>query len=260
MRKGLTMTAALAAMTTVSCGGETAGNDETAPGPAPAPSSPYSGSPHGSAAARRALECDGKASDSGGGARSKRDGASSPENALKTYVDTEQPDEPRSGHRAERKEGDRTLHSFDVEGRTKVAVVAAKNQKDPPGRGPQTSASCDPAELPPSLTNPLDHEIWTDPSGERRPVTQISNHRGAEHCERHSAHFPAVSSGKNTRLHARDPAHHFQAGTQLSAPYHNDVHPPAGAHDTGHRSKHRQPWHTHAKTKAYNRNRQRRPP
>ncbi|MER6454921.1 hypothetical protein ABT270_20330 [Streptomyces sp900105245] len=67
MRKGLTMTAAPAAMTTVSCASEAAGDDETAPGPAPAPSSPYDGSPHGFAAARRALEYDGKAFDNGSG-------------------------------------------------------------------------------------------------------------------------------------------------------------------------------------------------
>ncbi|MFF9158583.1 hypothetical protein ACF1AB_40900 [Streptomyces sp. NPDC014846] len=158
---------------------------------------------------------------------------------------------PRSGYRAERKEGDRILYSFDVEGRTKVAVVAAKNQKDRPGRGPQPSASCDPAELPPSLTNPLDYEIWTDPSGERVPVTQVSSHRGAEHCDWQSAHFPAVGSGQDARPHVRDPEHHFQVGAQLSAPYHSDVHLPAGTHDTGYRFKHWQLWLTHPETKAY---------
>ncbi|MER6262168.1 hypothetical protein ABT203_21730 [Streptomyces sp900105245] len=67
MRKRLMTTAAPATMTTLSCSGETAGDDETAPGPAPAPSTPYGGSPHGFAAARRALEYDGKAFDNGSG-------------------------------------------------------------------------------------------------------------------------------------------------------------------------------------------------
>lgn len=158
---------------------------------------------------------------------------------------------PRSGYRAERKEGDRVLYSFDVEGRTKVAVVVAKNQKDRPGWGPQSSASCDPAELPPSFTDSLDYEIWTDRSGERIPVTEVSSHRGAEHCDWHSAHFLAVGNGKDARLYVRDPEHLFQVGAQLSAPYDSDVHLPAEAHDTGYRFKHWRLWLTHAKTKAY---------
>ncbi|MGY5106034.1 hypothetical protein [Streptomyces sp. 900105245] len=120
--------------------------------------------------------------------------------------------------------------------------MAAKNHNDPPGRRPQTSASSDPAELPPNLTNPLDHEIWTDPPGKRIPVTQLSSHRGAEHCERHSAHFQTMGNGQDTKLHARAPP---------PLPGGRPAPPPAGTHDTGHRFKHRQPWLTHPKTKAY---------
>ncbi|MER6458536.1 hypothetical protein ABT270_38945 [Streptomyces sp900105245] len=57
--------------------------------------------------------------------------------------------QPDHGYRAERREADRALYSVDVKGRTKVAVVVAKDQKDRPGWGPpETNAACDPAELP----------------------------------------------------------------------------------------------------------------
>ncbi|MFF7970081.1 hypothetical protein [Streptomyces sp. NPDC007905] len=59
-----------------------------------------------------------------------------------------QPVQPDRGYRVERQEADRVLYSFDVKGRPKVAVVVAKDQKHRPGWGPETNASCDPAELP----------------------------------------------------------------------------------------------------------------
>ena len=79
----------------------------------------------------------------------------------------------------------------------------------------------------------------------------------APHIERPQRHATAdghtLGSGQDARLHVRDPAYLFQAGAQLSAPYHSNVHPPAGTHDTGHRFKRRQLWLTHPKTKAYSR-------
>ncbi len=65
-----------------------------------------------------------------------------------------QPEQPDHGYRVERAERDRVLYSYDVDGRTKVAVVVAKDQRDRPGWGPETNASCDPAELPESLRPP----------------------------------------------------------------------------------------------------------
>ncbi|MER6277085.1 hypothetical protein ABT202_12355 [Streptomyces sp900105245] len=62
-----------------------------------------------------------------------------------------------------------------------------------------------------------------------------------------------MGNGQDTKLYARDPAHHFQAGTQPSRPLPQQRPPTRGNHDTGHRSTHRQPWLTHTKTKAYNR-------
>lgn len=69
-----------------------------------------------------------------------------PEEGLNAYFDIYQPEEPDYGYRVERREGDRVLFSFDVRGRTKVAVVVAKDQPHRPGWGPETSASCDPSE------------------------------------------------------------------------------------------------------------------
>ncbi|MFJ6662650.1 hypothetical protein [Streptomyces sp. NPDC091383] len=62
---------------------------------------------------------------------------------------------------------DRVLYSFDVGGRTKVAVVVARDRKDRPGRGPETSASRDPAELPERFTATTEWEVWTGRDGRR---------------------------------------------------------------------------------------------
>ncbi|MER8115637.1 hypothetical protein [Streptomyces sp. NPDC094031] len=60
---------------------------------------------------------------------------------------------------------DRVLYSFDVGGRTKVAVVVARDRKDRPGRGPETSASRDPAELPERFTATTEWEVLTGRDG-----------------------------------------------------------------------------------------------
>ncbi|MER6433354.1 hypothetical protein ABT272_37360 [Streptomyces sp900105245] len=78
--------------------------------------------------------------------------------------------QPDHGYRAERREADRALYSADVKGRTKVAVVVAKDQNDRPGWGPpETNAACDPAELPAAQG----WEVWTD--GARVPVSRLES-------------------------------------------------------------------------------------
>ena len=204
-----------------------------------------------SGAAGRALECDGQIY-SGGGSDpwSKGDGGRTPEDGLRAYFEIEQPDVPRYGYRVERKEKDRVLYSFDVGGRTKVAVVVAKDRKNRPGWGPETSASCDPSELPASFTDRQWYEIWTDRHGERLPITEVNSSVGPAHCDWQKAHFLSLGEGKKGRLYARDPDGVLPDG-MLTSPYDGDVRMPAGAHDTGYRFHDRQLWLTGDPGKAY---------
>lgn len=212
------------------------------------PATPYRGPMN----ARSALECDGKVFDADrGDGWSKGDGGDTPEEGLKAYFDIYVPEVPRSGYRVERAESDRVLYSYDVGGRTKVAVVVAKDRKNRPGWGPETSASCDPAELPAGVSESWGFEIWTDRTGRRVPVTEVNSSAGAEHCDWQSAHFLELGRGKGDPVYIRDPDGLFEAGTQLSAPYDRDVAMPADAHDTGYRHDDWQLWLTDDKSKAY---------
>jgi hypothetical protein len=222
------------------------------------PATPYAGplyvpskGPDDSGAAGRALECDGKIYSGGGSeAWSEGDGGSTPEEGLRAYFDIEQPDVPRSGYRVERREGDRVLYSFDVDGRTKVAVVVAKDQKYRPGWGPETSASCDPAELPASFTDAQPYEIWTDRDGHRVPTTEVSSSAGSAHCDWQQAHFLRTGHDEDARLYARDPDGVLESG-MLTAPYNGDVRMPDFAHDTGYRFHDWRLWLTDDASKAY---------
>ncbi|GGZ63054.1 hypothetical protein GCM10010387_65550 [Streptomyces inusitatus] len=201
-----------------------------------------------SGAAGRAVECDGEMY--GGGISdpwSKGDGGSTPEEGLKLYLDIEQPDVPRSGYRVEREEGDRVLYSFDVKGETKVAVVVAE---DRPGWGPETSASCDPAELPASYTDSKEYEIWTDARGRRVPVTRMSSSAGPEHCDWQSAHFLHLGEGREKRMYVRDPRGVFPP-EEFSTRYDGDAVLPPEARDTGYRQGERALFRTPDASRVY---------
>ncbi|WP_406439853.1 hypothetical protein OHB14_13890 [Streptomyces sp. NBC_01613] len=264
MRGRLVGTTVLVAAAAVACGTEK-GQDLVVAGTAPA--APYSGPLHvpaknldedsaratriESGAAGRALECDGEIY-SGGGSDpwSEGDGGATPKEGLKAYFDIEQPDVPRYGYRVEREEADRVLYSFDVGGRTKVAVIVAKDRKNRPGWGPETSASCDPSELPASFTDKQWYEIWTDRHGERVPITKVNSSVGPEHCDWQKAHFLSLGEGKKGKLYARDPDGVLPEG-MLTSPYDGDVRMPASAHDTGYRYQDRRLWLTDDPGKAY---------
>ena len=261
MRRGLVAVAVLTAVAAVGC-------DD---GPRPdlvvkgtPPAAPYSGpldvptrqidesGPRAlrlaSGAAGRALECDGEIFDgSGPDGWSRSDGGDTPEEGLALYFDMFQPEEPDHGYRTERREGDRVLYSYDVGGRTKVAVVVARNQKDRPGWGPETSAACDPAELPASYTATTEWEIWTDRAGRRVPVSRLSSSPGPEHCGWQSAFFLRLDE----RTYARDPEGVLHRDGLLRAPYRAKVRMPADARDTGYHYRGRRLWLTEDRATAY---------
>ncbi|WP_405895855.1 hypothetical protein OG272_44015 [Streptomyces sp. NBC_00104] len=261
MRRGLAATvivAAVAAVAAVGCGAGS-GGDLVVTGTAPA--TPYAGPlyvPHQevdedgveairteSGAAGRALECDGEIYEGGGGPGGwgRDDGGKTPEEGLRAYFDIEVPDVPEEGYRLERREKDRALFSYDVDGRTKVAVIVAKDREGSPGWGPETSASCDPAELPASFTDSRAYEIWTDRDGDRVPITEVHTSVGSEHCDWQKAHFLSRggdADGKG-RLYGRDPEGVLPDGMLTSA-YDGDVPMPVHARDTGYRHEDRALW------------------
>lgn len=255
MRRGLVAVAVLVAVAAVGCGD--AEGDLVVEGTAPP--TPYSGPLHipgkdwdeekddrsdlvNTGAAARALECDWSIDTAGGSEPwSEGDGGETPEEGLKAYFDIEQPGVPREGYRVERKEGGRVLFSYDVGGRTKVAVIVAKDQKNRPGWGPETSAACDPAEFEPSFTDSQDYEIWTDRSGRRVPLTVISSSVGSAHCDWQGAHFLGLGEGRDGRTYARDP-HGVLGDEMLLGEYDGDVPMPADARDTGYRLRDWQLW------------------
>lgn len=265
MRKGIVATAVLVGLTAMGCDDGGTPDDLVVTGTPPA--APYAGpldlpfeeSPDGSAheaeegsgAAGRALECEGEIySGSGGDGWGEGDGGATPEEGLSAYFDLEQPDVPDHGYRVERAEGDRVLFSYDVDGRTRVAVVVAKDQPHRPGWGPETSASCDPAELPASFTDTKEYEIWTDRTGHRVPTTLLSSSVGPEHCDWESVRFLWTGRGADGRQYARDPDGVLGSGL-LTAAYDGDVRMPAGARDTGYRLHDRELWLTADRATAY---------
>ncbi|MBC9715075.1 hypothetical protein H9Y04_21215 [Streptomyces sp. TRM66268-LWL] len=193
--------------------------------------------------AGRALECDWEVR-SGGRAETWGDaGGDTPEEGLALYFEMDQPGLPQTGYRVERKAQGRVLYSYDVEGRTKIAVVVAKDQPKRPGWGPETTAHCDVAELPESFTDGRGEEIWQDRDGRRVPLAFISSSKGAEHCDWQRAHFLQLDSGQKRSLYIRDP-HRVLPGSMLTSPYDGDTVLPADAKDSGYRLDDWQLWRT----------------
>ncbi|WP_371554611.1 hypothetical protein OG416_03705 [Streptomyces longwoodensis] len=202
-----------------------------------------------SGAAGRALECDGPVfAGSGPDGWSRRDGGDTPEDGLRLYFDRDAPELPRHGYRVERREAGRVLYSYDVAGRTKVAVVVAEDQEHRPGWGPETTAACDPSELPASATP--GYEIWTDRAGRRLPVTEISSAAGPEHCGWQRAHFLTLGRYEDARTYVRD-SDGVLGPDMLTAPYRAGVHLPPTARDTGRRYGEQELWLTADPTTAY---------
>ncbi|KUO09035.1 hypothetical protein [Streptomyces sp. DSM 15324] len=263
MRRGLAVATA-ALVTAVGCGPEERADPVVGGSP---PATPYTGpldvatttldtdTPRSllaeSGAAGRALECDGEIYTGGGpDGWSAGDGGDTPEDGLRLFFDMFQPQVPGSGYRVEREADGRVLYSYDVGGRTKVAVVVAQDQKGRPGWGPETNASCDPAELPAAVTDSLGLEIWTDRDGHRVATTTVTSHAGAEHCGWQKAHFLGTGRGEGYRQYVRDPGGVLESGL-LTAPYDADVRMPADARGTGYRYGHWRLWLTKDRKTAY---------
>ncbi|MFG2521341.1 hypothetical protein [Streptomyces sp. NPDC048527] len=200
-------------------------------------------------AAVLALECAGRpyqggAGDDGWGAS---DGADSPDQALSALVsDQFSRSLPRRGYRVEREAGRRVLYSYDVAGRTRVAVIVAKDLPRRPGWGLETYAQCDPSEFARRDRAHLDIRVWADRNGRAVPASEIFSATGPEHCDWQSAEFLHLGD----RQYLRDPGHALPREL-LHSSYAPRTRLPEGATDTGYRDGRRQLWLSVDKSDAY---------
>jgi hypothetical protein len=197
-----------------------------------------------SGAAERAVECDGKLYQGGGGSYDTGLATvqSTAEQALDSYLSEEGLVHmlPAEGYRVEREDDGRVLLSYDVDDRTKVAFIVAGNVRDweaHTGWGVESWAQCDPAELPDSVTEALDIGVWEDGSGARVPVTTIKSLHGAEHCGWQDITFLLMGPEENPDQYVRDTS--GELAEHLWATFDADAELPGTATDTGF---HRNGW------------------
>ncbi|MFI7587327.1 hypothetical protein ACIB24_09665 [Spongisporangium articulatum] len=225
-----------------------------------------------SGAAGRALECDGRPY-AGGAGDFSRDATSLPDGgldrvsgsadaafghwaALQNWPVQGWP-VPSSGYRVERTGLDagvrRELRSYDVEGRTRVAVVVADGLLDYRGKSGwavEAWAQCDPSEFPAAVTDALHLQVWTDAAGRRVPLTVVHSFPGAEHCDWQQATFLTLYDpdhpgdgqrpGRELGYYVRDVRGQFTGHT--SSTYAAAVPVPATARDSGYRYQGRELW------------------
>lgn len=179
-----------------------------------------------SGAAGRTLECDGKP---GNGSTADNyginaDGDDSAVGALTTFLREDAYGLPTEGYRLEQSDGERELMSFDVAGRTRVAVVLHLE-----GRQWQveTFAHCDPAEFPDEVELPFD--VWTDKAGRRVSTALVRSGPGPEHCGWESATFVTL---EQTPGYVSDPEGVLD---DVGRGYEPDTALPDDAEDTGYR-------------------------
>jgi hypothetical protein len=221
---------------------------------------PYAG-PLDAGAAVSALECDGETPYEHGEGYYD-DGLatvqSSPAAALRNYMRESGPGSiaPSDGYAVEREEGGRVLLSYDVDGRTKVAMVAADDVRDwddDEGWGVREWAQCDPSEFPEAVTEALEIGVWEDESGRRVPTTRIQSLRGSEHCSDEYVTYVLLGPklAADTPWYVSDTRGDGNFSGLLRTTFSDDATLPEGATDTGLRRGGRQLWIGPDKEAAY---------
>lgn len=249
------------------------GSDGTVVTGAPGPS-PYAGPMHvkldhsddatvaaSSGAAGKALECTGDPYLGGGadyesGLVTVQDSA---KDALSNLFDKDFGwVVPTTGYRVERSDDDRVLFSYDVEGLTRAAFVAAdgiEDWKHHTGWGIEAWAQCDPAEFPASVADDFWMDVWTDASSARVPVTTVLSYAGPEHCDWQDVTF--LRLGEDPRGTARDRVEEYVRDTtgelarSLDGTFSDEATLPAEARDTGWRHDGRELWLVPDRSAAY---------
>ena len=263
IRTGVALAAAMVVMSTgaVSACGTSVPDDLVVSGSSPA--TPYRGplkakapdidgdedSVQGGGASVLALECAGKPYRGGSGddGWGSSDGEDSPDQALSALLSDELSGSlPGRGYRVEHKAGGRVLYSYDIAGRTRVAVVVAKDLPRRPGWGLETYAQCDPSEFARGDRAGLDIRVWTDRGDRPVPVTEVFSAAGPEHCDWQSVEFLHLGD----RQYLRDPEHALPREL-LRSSYAPKTRLPDGAKDTGYRDGRRELWLSADKSDAY---------
>jgi hypothetical protein len=208
-----------------------------------------------SGAAGLALECDGAPYAGGGGSYDSGLATvqDSPESAYANLLDRDYVgDIPKTGFRVERDAGERVLLSYDVDERTKVAMVAYDGIRDWEGNtgwGVEAWAQCDPSELPASFTDGTWMQVWEDETGARVPVTKVLSYRGAEHCDWEDITFLAVGGERRGDQYLRDV--HGELADHTEGRFTADARLPADATDSGFRRDGRALWLVPSRDAAY---------
>lgn len=209
-----------------------------------------------SGAAGRALECTGAPYDGGGadydsGLASTQD---SPAEALANLFaeDGFWWQTPEDGYRLERQEDGRALLSYDVDGLTKVAFIAADDIHDwkkHTGWGIDAWATCDPSELPAAVSDAMNVGIWTDATGTRVPSTTIRSFQGPQHCDWDDITFLELGPEGSAQEYLRDPR--GELADFLAMSYSTAVLLPEDAVDSGFHRDGRVLWTVPDKKAAY---------
>jgi hypothetical protein len=150
---------------------------------------------------------------------------------------------PSDAYAVEREQDGGVLFSYDVDGRTKVAMFAANGVRDwnaDEGWGVRAWAQCDPSEWPPDVTDDLNIGVWEDYSGRRVPVTRIQSFKGAEHCDWTDITFLLVGREETADWYVRDISGDFSGLVRTT--FAHDATLPSGATDTALRRDGRQLW------------------
>jgi hypothetical protein len=209
-----------------------------------------------SGAAGLALECAGEPYDGGGG--DYADGGlervqSSPDEAFEDFRQESWVRLPAE-LLVERVEDERVLLSYDVGGRTKVAVVTADgltDWDDDTGWGVESWAMCDPAELPAQEAEALGFTVWQDADGHPVPVTTVTSAPGPEHCDWTDIVFLSIGGADHRarELYLRDVDAELR--DSLRTTYSDDAPLPPDAWATGWHHDGRELWLVPDRTAAY---------
>lgn len=242
-RSVLTMRGVIAVAIALTCAGCASAVDAGPPS-----ATPYSGA-LSAAAAVDALECDGRKP----WFRAKGvydDGLatvqSTAEDAFDNLIDESGIGyrAPVTGYRAEREDEGRTLLSYDVGDRTKVAVVVAdgiRDWNDDVGWGVVAWAQCDPSEFPAEVTEDLGIGVWEDASGRRLPVTRVRSRQGPEHCDWTDITFLLIGPDEDgADWYVRDTS--GELSDFLRGRFDDDAKLPGDATSTGWRRSRRELW------------------
>lgn len=197
-----------------------------------------------SGAAGTALECSGDVYQGGYGKHTGVSGRyGSPMEALRVLrVNWDM--FPERGYRVEREDGERILYSYDVNGKTKIAVIVVKQDAR---WHVEAAARCDPAELPDSVTDEMGVGVWTDQYGNRVPVTELASRQGPAHCHWESITLLIAKD----KMYFRDPNGMLKGLKTIERPFDPHAILPWNATDTGYTIDGQRLWFAADKSAAF---------